>query len=331
MPILQLNLDNRTYEDLMEELRALIPKYCPDWTDHNASDPGITLVELFAWIAETLIYRTNRIPENSRWQLLQLLIPEDGRKILSDHGAKDFDSAPDKAALLNEARIKVAENLKKPWRAVTAGDFEEIVLAKFKRPARQGGQSVGRVRCLADLDLSSSEPERARIGHVSVIVVTRPDEGKAGTRSAYLPGDELVSDVYVFLDERRLVTCVHHVAGPDFTVIAVSADVACRQGWKTTDVRENIGKRLAEFFMPLGNAADDPDGGWPFGRDVYESEVYSEIEATDGVDHVLSLSLRQMADNAWTDVERRIEVGPNSLVWFDQDESVKGISVTSRT
>src|SRR5512137_1020326 len=116
MPVPQLNLDNRTYEDLMEELRALIPKYCPEWTDHNASDPGITLVELFAWVAETLIYRTNRVPEASRWRLLQLLMPEDSRQMLSDRGVADFASVPDTAALLDEARIKAAANLKRPWR-----------------------------------------------------------------------------------------------------------------------------------------------------------------------------------------------------------------------
>ncbi len=331
MPIPLLNLDNRTYEDLMEELRALIPKYCPEWSDHNASDPGITLVELFAWVAETLIYRTNRVPEASRWRLLQLLMPEDSRQMLSDRGVADFESVPDKAALLDEARIKAAANLKRPWRAVTAGDFEEIVLAKFKQPVRAGGQRVGRVRCLADLDLSSPEPEQMKIGHVSVIIVTRPDDGTDAEQTKYLPDHVLTGDVYDYLDERRLVTCMHHVVGPVFTGIAVSADVACKQGQKTDVVSANIKNRLVEFFKPLGNVADGADSGWPFGRDVYESEVYSEIERTEGVDHVISLVLRQMVDNAWITIAKKIEIGPNSLVWFDQKESLKGISVTTHT
>ncbi|MCL4298014.1 MAG: type VI secretion system baseplate subunit TssF [Anaerolineae bacterium] len=76
MPIPLLNLDNRTYADLVEEMRALIPRYASDnWTNHNVSDPGITLLELFAWLTEALIYRLNRIPEASQARLLELLGP----------------------------------------------------------------------------------------------------------------------------------------------------------------------------------------------------------------------------------------------------------------
>ena len=49
------NLDDRTFQDLVREARAMIPRYCPEWTDHNLSDPGITLIELFAWMVEVLL------------------------------------------------------------------------------------------------------------------------------------------------------------------------------------------------------------------------------------------------------------------------------------
>ena len=54
------DLDDRTWQDLVDEMRALIPKYAPQWTDHNPSDLGITLIELFAWLVEGLIYRLNQ-------------------------------------------------------------------------------------------------------------------------------------------------------------------------------------------------------------------------------------------------------------------------------
>ena len=73
MPIPLPNLDNRTFEDLVDEMRALIPRYAPDWTDHNLSDPGMTLIDLFAWLAEALIYRLNRIPQGSEARFLELL------------------------------------------------------------------------------------------------------------------------------------------------------------------------------------------------------------------------------------------------------------------
>jgi hypothetical protein len=57
------NLDDRRWTDLVDEGRSLIPVYAPGWTDHNVSDPGITLMELLAWIADSDIYRANRVPD----------------------------------------------------------------------------------------------------------------------------------------------------------------------------------------------------------------------------------------------------------------------------
>jgi predicted phage baseplate assembly protein len=61
MPLPLPSLDRRTWDDLVSEARALIPAYAPEWTDHNVHDPGITLVELFAWLTEMLMFRTDRI------------------------------------------------------------------------------------------------------------------------------------------------------------------------------------------------------------------------------------------------------------------------------
>jgi predicted phage baseplate assembly protein len=66
------NLDDRRWDDLVEEGRALIPFYAPEWTDHNAHDPGITLVELLAWVAEMDVFQLNRIPERHRRKFLAL-------------------------------------------------------------------------------------------------------------------------------------------------------------------------------------------------------------------------------------------------------------------
>lgn len=73
MPIPLPNLDDRTYADLFAEMRALIPRYAPAWTDHNDSDPGIMLLQLFAWLTEGTIYRLNRIPLASELGFLKLL------------------------------------------------------------------------------------------------------------------------------------------------------------------------------------------------------------------------------------------------------------------
>jgi hypothetical protein len=67
------NLDDRSFEDLVEEAIRLIPQYCPEWTNFNKSDPGITLLELFAWMTEMMIFRLNRVPEKNFLAFLSLL------------------------------------------------------------------------------------------------------------------------------------------------------------------------------------------------------------------------------------------------------------------
>src|SRR5277367_6312634 len=73
MPLLLPNLDDRTWADLVAESTALIPVYGPEWTDQNYSDPGITIVELLAWIAEMDIYRLNQITGAERLKFLALV------------------------------------------------------------------------------------------------------------------------------------------------------------------------------------------------------------------------------------------------------------------
>jgi hypothetical protein len=66
-------LDDRTWQDLVNQATALIPHYAEEWTDHNPSDLGMTLIELFAWLVEQMIYRLNRVPEKNYIAFLNLL------------------------------------------------------------------------------------------------------------------------------------------------------------------------------------------------------------------------------------------------------------------
>ena len=62
MPILPPSLDDRRFDDLVEDLIARIPAHTPEWTNPRLGDPGRTLIELFAWLGDTLLYRANLIP-----------------------------------------------------------------------------------------------------------------------------------------------------------------------------------------------------------------------------------------------------------------------------
>ncbi|MEP7200609.1 MAG: putative baseplate assembly protein [Chloroflexota bacterium] len=73
MPLPVPNLDDRKFQDLVDEAKRRIPRYAPAWTDHNVSDPGITLVELFAWMTEQYIFRLNQVPDKHFITFLDLL------------------------------------------------------------------------------------------------------------------------------------------------------------------------------------------------------------------------------------------------------------------
>ena len=73
MPLITPVLDDRDFEALFAELRDRIPVYNPGWTDHNDSDPGITLLQLFAYLGEGLLFRLNQVPEATQLAFLQLL------------------------------------------------------------------------------------------------------------------------------------------------------------------------------------------------------------------------------------------------------------------
>lgn len=67
------NLDDRKFKDLVEECILRIPRYCPEWTNHNPGDPGITLIELFAWLTDQMLLRFNQVPLLNYITFLELL------------------------------------------------------------------------------------------------------------------------------------------------------------------------------------------------------------------------------------------------------------------
>lgn len=67
------NLDDRMFEQMVMEARKSIPKLFPEWTDENAHDPGITLLELMSWMTEMQQYYLNRVTERSERKFLKLL------------------------------------------------------------------------------------------------------------------------------------------------------------------------------------------------------------------------------------------------------------------
>ena len=73
MPLPLPNLDDRNFAQLTEEARRIIAQHAPGWTDLSPSDPGIVLLEVFAHLTETMIYRLNLLPQKAYIAFLGLL------------------------------------------------------------------------------------------------------------------------------------------------------------------------------------------------------------------------------------------------------------------
>ncbi len=73
MPLEPPHLDDRRFQDLVDEMKRMIPRFTPEWTNHNVGDPGVALIELFAWTAEMVLYRVNQVPDRLYTHFLNLV------------------------------------------------------------------------------------------------------------------------------------------------------------------------------------------------------------------------------------------------------------------
>src|SRR5690348_16342469 len=129
MPLPLPNLDNLTWDDLTQEARTRIPGAAPEWTDFNPSDPGITLIELFAYHVEALLYRLNRVRRKHHYEFLRLV----NGSGWNETGEYERDIAETLAGLQRRER------------AVTAADYEAI--------AAEALGAAARVKCIAGRNL----------------------------------------------------------------------------------------------------------------------------------------------------------------------------------
>src|ERR1700739_2153571 len=73
MPLPIPNLDDRRFDDLVAEATARIEAHTPEWSNIAPGDPGSALIDLFAWLTETILYRQNLIPLRHRRSSMNLL------------------------------------------------------------------------------------------------------------------------------------------------------------------------------------------------------------------------------------------------------------------
>lgn len=241
------------FDELLEEARSRIPAHAPDWTDHNPSDPGMTLVELFAHLTELLSYRLNQVGDESLRAWIRLL---GGRAGTDDGAAK-------------ERVDETVRRLRRRERAVTPSDFEALAVEAH------GG--ANRAISVPGTDLESGRPD-VGAGHISLVVVTGADEGPPAAT-----GDpEILEAVREHLEPRRLLGTRLHVLPPRYVAFGVRVSIVAESDAGPDGVRTRVEEALRRFFHPLHGGRSGE--GWSLGADVAVSEVYRVLDSVAGVD-----------------------------------------------
>lgn len=266
------NLDDITFEELVKEAKSLIPVYTSEWTNHNPSDPGITLVELFAWLCEMIIYRIDQIPEKNYLRFLNLLGIQlaEGEELAS--GIR-----------------RGVQKLSECTRAVTVEDYEMLAYrALMEKPdIKENFPDISaRTICLANRDMENKKSEDTeQFGHVSVILIVSTQNQSDLMKETY----NIKQYVKQYLSERKVLTNRVHVVDPDYQDIKINMLVAARDK-KLADTIRSV---IEEHIDPIQGG--EGKKGWPLGRNLYKSDLYYLVERIPGIDHVKQIELEAPA------------------------------------
>lgn len=344
-------LDDRSYDDLLQEGLSLLPVVAPGWTNHNPSDPGITLVELLAYFTEMLVYRIGRITPASKLQFLKLLKggnwegleekskaqflallagdQREGGESLARSRSIDLEKeincaiALAGAAELDAAIGYVVQDLMGNECAVTTRDFEQI--ARNTARDHLGPEYPVSMRCVPCINLEADRVGRMDPGasdqraHVSVIVAPERELDEASVA-------ELREKIKHDLLARSLLTTRVHVVAPLYLHVAIGAAIAPQPGQSAQQLSAALSENLwRRFNLPRQDLQtremDGSSGSLLFGKPLHIGELIEAIDETAGVDYVEHVRVLQMSDKekdlAQPDSALGIQVGIRSTIGVD--------------
>lgn len=278
MTLQQLNLDTKTFEDIRDEMVASIQKYTDTWTNHNPSDPGITILEMLSWISETTLFRINRIPEESYTNFLRLVTGAYGIEEI-DILLNDTFLDPSRRHILEfqkeieegnktsitEMKANVLRFLTSRYRAVTEDDFRQLTI-------EASNESKIQAKVKRAIINKSNDDEK-----VEVVIVSQ-------SRDHY---NELIPVVKEYLQPRTLIGTIIEVKQPIFTDVDIDVKVVCHNYVMPENVIDNIRTRILQHLDPFEGG--DEKTGWPYTRPLTVYEIAQIIEETNGVKQSISI------------------------------------------
>jgi predicted phage baseplate assembly protein len=184
------------------------------------------------------------------------------------------------AETLESAKMRAPAMLRSRDRAVTEDDYE--FLARQALPA-----AIGRVKCLQPLP---SDAGRVVPGQVYVLVIPRiPHAGGYLEPGQLALNDKDVAALASYLDERRLLTTRLDIRPPAYHWVAVKAKLRAVPGADGSEVEAEVLRRLYRYLNPLTGGSEGT--GWPFGRDLFLSEVYQCLQGMPEVQFIRGVEM----------------------------------------
>ena len=177
---------------------------------------------------------------------------------------------------MENAQLRGPQVFRTRNRAITESDFEFLAL--------EASPGVARAKCVQPREITDNDGPPPGVVMVLLIPVVSSTEG-------HIPPSELEltrgvkEEVQAYLDDRRLLSTMLVIGQPSYHWVSVDARVKTKSGFDPIAVQRSIEQELFRFINPLTGG---PDGhGWPFGRDLIISEVYSCIQQrVPGVEYV---------------------------------------------
>lgn len=257
------------------------------------------------------------VPEN-KLQVLKTAIPyvDQVTNLCRAEGGRDQES-------IDEAMLRARREMRAQQRAVTAEDFENFT--------RKASRAVARAKCRTPGKLNTASPLPP--GMVELLVIPAAfDAIRAGDFSRLRLEEPLRREIVNYIDQYRLLTTTLNVKEPNYLGIQVTAEIVPSEYSHPEMVCTRVVERLQQFLSPLALSEDESLSevveqeweGWPFGRDLYVSELFSLIQQVPGVKHVLDVQIgyrevvpgeevsQQAVEEVQEeeDVEEEVEAGP---------------------
>jgi predicted RNA-binding protein with TRAM domain len=274
------NLDTKSYEELVDEMISSIPNYTDTWTNHNPSDPGITILELLSWIAETTLYRINRIPDGSYVNFLRFVAGASGiddvKRALNDpyldrshrqilEFLREIEEGDKKT--IAEMKTNALRFMRSRYRAITESDFQRLAM----EATSDRGEGQAKVRRA----IVYRSPDKDKVE----IVIVSDD------RDHY---EELIFFVKDYLRPRTLIGTKIEVRQPVYTDVAIDIKAVCHHYAVPKKVEDNIRKRIMRHLDPF--AGGDEKTGWAYRRPLTVYEIAQIVEETAGIKQSMSIT-----------------------------------------